>query len=404
MKKAISILLTAALLATALSACGGSSAAPAASSAKAESTKKEEAAPAKEEAPEEKAEEKAEEKVEEAAASAESTVEEAVAESAEEPEAVEEPAAAGSIIPEEPPKPADWPKKAITIICPYSAGGGSDLMSRALGEELSKQLGVAVNVEDKPGGSGAVGMAALAASKPDGYTLILTAMGACTLSPHTSDTGYTDESFIPICQVSASPTFLTVKSDSQYQDFESLLEAAKAAPGTINYGTSGAGGAHNVAVAALGLEVAGNSDLFNHIAFDGGSAACTALLGGHIDATASIYAEPSAYYESGDFKPVVVLAKERQDINPDVPCIEEFGYHTTGGTWYAIAAPAGTDMEICRYLEWLILSIMSTPEMQETFENLGNPVVLDNMEGITNTWKTDYVNNKEVLKAIGLIE
>ncbi|MBR2558985.1 MAG: tripartite tricarboxylate transporter substrate binding protein [Firmicutes bacterium] len=300
--------------------------------------------------------------------------------------------------------PDGWPSKPITIICPYSAGGGSDLMSRAVGEVLAERLGVSVVVDDKPGASGAVGMAALAAAKPDGYTLILTAMGACTLSPWTSDVGYTDEDFAPICQVSASPTFITVKADGPYKTFDDLINAAKANPGSITYGTSGAGGAHHVAVSALGLEIADDSNLLNHIAYDGGAAACTALLGGHIDAVASIYAEPSAYYESGDFVPVVVLANERQDINPDVPAITEFGYKTNGGTWYAFAAPAGTDEAILKYLEYTILDIMQTPEMQETFKNLGNPVVLDSMEGITARWKADYQSNHDVLKAIGMID
>ena len=362
MKKKVLALLLIALMVFVLAACGGSS--------QQQETKPEE--------PAEEAEEPAEEPAEEASE--------------------------GGIALEPVEKPADWPKKTITIICPYSAGGGSDLMSRAVGEVLAERLGVSVVVDDKPGASGAVGMAALASSKPDGYTLILTAMGACTLSPWTSDVGYTDEDFAPICQVSASPTFITVSSKGEYQDFESLIAAAKENPGTLTYGTSGAGGAHHVAVSALGLEIAGDPNLLNHIAYDGGAAACTALLGDHINAVASIYAEPSAYYESGDFKPVVVLANERQEINPDVPAITEFGYTTNGGTWYAFAAPAGTDEAILKYLEYEILDIMQTPEMQETFTNLGNPVVLDTMEGITATWKRDYQGNHDVLKAIGMIE
>ena len=127
----------------------------------------------------------------------------------------------------------DWPKKTITVICPYSAGGGTDLMSRAVADELAKRLGVSVVVDDKPGGSGSIGMQLLAASKNDGYTLILTACGACTLSPWLNDVTYTDESFAPICQVSASPSFICVRKDSGITTFDELVEKAKANPGTI---------------------------------------------------------------------------------------------------------------------------------------------------------------------------
>ena len=123
----------------------------------------------------------------------------------------------------------NFPTEAVNCIVPYSAGGGTDLMSRAVADELAKRLGVSVVVDDKPGGSGSIGMQLLAASKNDGYTLILTACGACTLSPWLNDVTYTDESFAPICQVSASPSFICVRKDSGITTFDELVEKAKAA-------------------------------------------------------------------------------------------------------------------------------------------------------------------------------
>lgn len=300
----------------------------------------------------------------------------------------------------------DWPKKPITIICPYSAGGGSDLMSRAIGEELSKRLGVAVVVEDKPGGSGSIGMSLLAAAPADGYTIILTAAGACTLSPYTSEVPYSDKDFAPICQVSEAVTVLCVNKASGIKTFEELVAMAKANPGSVTYGTSGAGGAHHVAVAALGLAVDNNAELFKHVAYDGGSAAITALLGNHDTATASIYSEPSAYIQSGDFIPLITLGTDtRPDYLPDTPTAKELGYDgVPGGTWYAFAAPDGTPQEVIDLLEKEILDIMNTPEMQTTFENLGNPVVLLNEEEITAKWQSAYASSGSVLKAIGMIQ
>lgn len=297
----------------------------------------------------------------------------------------------------------DWPKKTITVICPYSAGGGSDLMSRAVADELAKRLGVSVVVDDKPGGSGSIGMQLLAASKNDGYTLILTACGACTLSPWLNDVTYTDESFAPICQVSASPSFICVRKDSGITTFDELVEKAKANPGTITVGTSGAGSSHHIGLAALGLGLADDANLFQHIAYGGGAEAVTNLLGGHVDATATIWSEVSAYVESGDFIPLFCNGPETPDFAGDLPCAADYDLTSDGGTWYAFAAPAGTDQAIVDLLETTILDIMAQPETVQTFENLGNPVVLLSQKEIAEKWSSGYKNAETTLKAIGML-
>lgn len=297
----------------------------------------------------------------------------------------------------------DWPKKTITVICPYSAGGGSDLMSRAVADELAKRLGVSVVVDDKPGGSGSIGMQLLAASKNDGYTLILTACGACTLSPWLNDVTYTDESFAPICQVSASPSFICVRKDSGITTFDELVEKAKANPGTITVGTSGAGSSHHIGLAALGLGLANDANLFQHIAYGGGAEAVTNLLGGHVDATATIWSEVSAYVESGDFIPLFCNGPETPEFAGDLPCAADYDLTSDGGTWYAFAAPAGTDQAIVDLLETTILDIMAQPETVQTFENLGNPVVLLSQKEIAEKWSSGYKNAETTLKAIGML-
>lgn len=297
----------------------------------------------------------------------------------------------------------DWPKKTITVICPYSAGGGSDLMSRAVADELAKRLGVSVVVDDKPGGSGSIGMQLLAASKNDGYTLILTACGACTLSPWLNDVTYTDESFAPICQVSASPSFICVRKDSGITTFDELVEKAKANPGTITVGTSGAGSSHHIGLAALGLGLADDANLFQHIAYGGGAEAVTNLLGGHVDATATIWSEVSAYIESGDFIPLFCNGPETPEFAGDLPCAADYDLTSDGGTWYAFAAPAGTDQAIVDLLETTILDIMAQPETVQTFENLGNPVVLLSQKEIAEKWSSGYKNAETTLKAIGML-
>ena len=299
----------------------------------------------------------------------------------------------------------DWPKKNITVICPYSAGGGTDLMSRAVAEKLAERFGVSVLVEDQPGGSGSVGMQLCASAKNDGYTIILTACGAATLSPWLNDVSYTDESFAPIAQVSASPSVLCVSKASGITSFEELYEKAKAAPGTITVGSSGAGSSHHIGIAALGLGLENDANLFQHIAYGGGAEAVTNLLGGHVDATATIYSEVAAYIESGDFIPLLVVGPETPESFGDIPNAKDLlGVDCDGGTWYAFAAPAGTDQAIIDLYESEILDIMAQPEMVETFENLGNPVVLLNAEELSEKWSAAYKAAETTLKAIGMLQ
>ena len=246
-------------------------------------------------------------------------------------------------------------------------------------------------------------MQLLAASKNDGYTLILTACGACTLSPWLNDVTYTDESFAPICQVSASPSFICVRKDSGITTFDELVEKAKANPGTITVGTSGAGSSHHIGLAALGLGLADDANLFQHIAYGGGAEAVTNLLGGHVDATATIWSEVSAYVESGDFIPLFCNGPETPEFAGDLPCAADYDLTSDGGTWYAFAAPAGTDQAIVDLLETTILDIMAQPETVQTFENLGNPVVLLSQKEIAEKWSSGYKNAETTLKAIGML-
>ena len=214
---------------------------------------------------------------------------------------------------------------------------------------------------------------------------------------------YTDESFAPICQVSASPSFICVRKDSGITTFDELVEKAKANPGTITVGTSGAGSSHHIGLAALGLGLADDANLFKHIAYGGGAEAITNLLGGHVDATATIWSEAAPYIESGDFVPLFCNGPETPDSAGDLPCAADYDLTSDGGTWYAFAAPAGTDQAIVDLLESTILDIMAQPETVQTFENLGNPVVLLAQKEISEKWSSGYKNAEATLKAIGML-
>lgn len=291
---------------------------------------------------------------------------------------------------------ADWPKSNIKIICPYTAGGGADLMARTVAPQLADMLGVSVTVENNTGGSGAVAMNLLASSKADGYTLVLTTVGAATLTPNSSDVGYTDAEFAPISQVSSVPNVFCVHKDLGVSTWEEYLALAEE-KGNLTYGTSGAGLTQNVQVERM-LAERDQTGLITHIPFDGGAASVTALLGQQVDATVNIVSECKPYIEDGTFIPLFVT--EKSDDLPDVPTTADLGYEVQGGVWYGFAAPAGTDQAIIDRLDDCFAEIMQMDEVIETYENLGCPVVYLDSEDFTTQWKNDFQSNKEALAAL----
>ena len=292
----------------------------------------------------------------------------------------------------------DWPKEPIKIICPYTAGGGSDLMSRIVADQLSQMLGVAVYVEDLPGGSGAVGMSSLATSEPDGYTIGMAALGACTITPIMSETGYDNTSFAPISQVTMVPNCFVISSELGISTWEELLEYAET-NGPIQYGCSGASAPQYINMVNLTGSI-GKQDLFTLIPFEGGAASVTALLGNQIDASVNIISEPYPYVEDGTFTALWVT--EATDYMPDVPTTEELGMDGGFGLWYGFAAPAGTDERILDKLDACISEIMEMDTVKEQFDNIGQPAVYADRETFTATWQQSWEENSATLDELGL--
>lgn len=292
----------------------------------------------------------------------------------------------------------DWPKSTITIVCPYTAGGGTDMMARILSDKMAERLGVSVIVEDQPGGSGAVGMANVAATKNDGYTIILTALGASTVTPVMNDTGYTVDDFDFISQVTMVPNCFAVRSDMGVNTWEELIEYAKA-NGPINWGCSGQSSPQFLNMVLL-TESAGVSDLFNLIPFDGGSASVTALLGSQIDATCNIISEPYQYVQDGTFK-VLWVTSECEEY-PDAPTTEDLGMSGGFGLWYGFAAPDGTDERILDKLDAVIAECMALEEVQEQFKNIGQPCVYSDRATFSALVAESAETNLNILTDLGL--
>lgn len=293
----------------------------------------------------------------------------------------------------------NYPEREITIIIPYAAGGSADIQARFVGNYIQEKLGVNVNVEARPGGAGSIGMNYVKNSDPDGYTIILTAVGPSTLTPNLNDVGYNVvEDFKPISQITDGPYGLAVNSASDYSSLEELFDASNPT-NPLNFGTTGAGLHQHVLMTAL-LEDLNNVNM-NHIPFDGGAEAVTNLLGNHIDSSVNTISEIIPHEESGDLNILAVTTDERLDVLPEVPTFKELGYDLIGtGAWFAFMAPKDTPDEIVDVLDQAIAEALQQEEIINQFENSGLVVSYLNHDDLGKKVVEENESNREVMKII----
>ena len=250
-----------------------------------------------------------------------------------------------------------YPAKEVQIIVPYAAGGATDLVFRALAASSQKYLGKAVVVVNKPGGGGAVGFTDAKQAKPDGYTLV-TAITPITILPHQVKTAFTYRDFEQIINVVQDPAMFQVRADAPWKDLKEFLDYARANPGLITVGNSGAGG--GVHLIALAFEKAAGVK-FNHIPFAGGGPSVTALLGGHVNAVSVSPPEGIPHVRAGKLRIIALFSEQRMPDFPNVATVREQGVNFAMGQWRGLAAPKGTPPEAIRVLHEAFRKGMDDP-------------------------------------------
>ncbi|MBK5246356.1 MAG: tripartite tricarboxylate transporter substrate binding protein [Peptostreptococcaceae bacterium] len=264
---------------------------------------------------------------------------------------------------------ATYPNGPATIICPYSAGGGSDSVSRALAAAMKVDFPAGIAVENRTGGAGSVGMSYGMHSKPNGQIITMVAPELVML-PHTGTGGDIDyKKFIPLAIVNSGYAAITVSADSPYKTLEDLLVAAKTKD--LQFGNSGIGSIWHLAGA--GLEQAAGVE-FTHVPFDGSSAAITSLLGNHLDGVSVSYAEVASQVEAGALRTLAVLAPNRLSDYPDVPTAGELGYDVVIGTWRGYCVPVGTPQATVDFLTASIMKAVKTDTFIKFMKNTNNDI------------------------------
>lgn len=256
---------------------------------------------------------------------------------------------------------AAYPRKPITIVFPYAAGGVTDGMTRQIGEIMSKALGQPVVVDAKPGAGGSMALQQVTRAPADGYTLVLMASGTMAVNPYLYDLKYNPvEDLTPITVLVEVPFIVVTRPDFPARDLKEFIAHAKANPGKISFANAGVGTQAHL-TQMMFMKEAGITA--NVVPYKGGTNMLTDLLGGHIDAMIDNGASQVPNVQAGKVRALFVTTQERSTSLPGVPTAQEAGlsgFVTSG--WFGLAAPKGTPQVVIDKLNTVIVQGMAQPE------------------------------------------
>ena len=267
-----------------------------------------------------------------------------------------------------------WPSRTITFIVPYAAGGYTDLVARLAARYVEAALGKTVIVDDRAGAGGIVGTRAVANAAPDGYTFCVCSIGAISIAPFIQKVGYDPvRDLAPIAVVSSIAQIVIVKKDLPVKTLAELVAYAKAHPGKLNYGSSGAGGLTHYAVELFQTRT-GTTAV--HIPFKGGAQSTAAVIAGEVDFSFANMTDALPQVEAGAVRALAVTSKGRSAYFPDVPTVHETVLPDfIVDSWNGIIAPPGTPAPIIRKMSEILLKMADDPAMKESMRKAGADTV-----------------------------
>ncbi len=264
-----------------------------------------------------------------------------------------------------------WPSRPITLVVPFPPGGSVDIMARQYSEPLSRILGVPVVIDNRPGAGGSVATQAVARSKPDGYTLVVSSQSSHLANPLTQPKlGYDPlKDFENIAILGRQPNALVVNNSVPARTFAEFVAYGKKNPGKLDYGSGGVGsmGQLNVEMfkAATGIYA-------THIPYRGGTQLITAVLSNEVQFILDNLVIMLPHIKEGKVRALAVASEQRLPQLPDVPTMAELGYPQLNlSSWTGIAAPAGTPEPVVQKIYQAVRQAAGDPAMQSTLRARG---------------------------------
>jgi tripartite-type tricarboxylate transporter receptor subunit TctC len=294
-----------------------------------------------------------------------------------------------------------WPQRPVRFLVPFPPGGSTDVAARALADKVANGLGQQVVVENRGGGGGAVGTAEVARAQPDGYTILFAANAITILHLAVKNLPYdTLRDFAAITQVSTQPNGFAVHPSVPATSIRELVAYAKANPGKLSYGHSGAGGGQHLTGELLkkmaGIDMVG-------IPYKGGGQLITDLLGGQIHVGIAGTTPLIPHHKAGKIRILALTSLERFPPLPDLPTVVEAGYPGfESSQWLGLLAPRGTSAEIVQRLQAETVKALKLPEVSDRLTKAGLQPVGNTPEEFTRVIRAEIEQFSKLAQELGI--
>ncbi len=298
-----------------------------------------------------------------------------------------------------------FPSRPITMIVPFPPGGVADITGRPTAAALEKVLKQPVVVSNRPGAGGAIGNAAVANAKPDGYTILM-ALSSITVIPAADalfdrKPAYALDQFAPIALISADPTVLVVHPSLPVKSLKELVALARAKPGQMSYSSSGIYGALHM---PMEMFLHATQLKMRHVPTTGGGPAITALLGGHVELTAGGPAAISSHVQSGKLRPIVSWGGKRHASYRDVPTFKELGYDIEYYIWAGMFAPRGTPEAVLKVLRDATRRSVEDADFKSVMAKVNSPIQYLDAPEFGKYFEADAKRLAALVKIVGKVE
>lgn len=293
-----------------------------------------------------------------------------------------------------------YPSRAVRIVVPFSTGGNSDRIARALGDSLSRAFHQQFVIENRPGAGGAIGVDAVAKSAADGYTLIKCTVGQFAILPHLQKLPYNPlTDFAPISNLGSNSLVLTVHSSVPAKTLGEFVEYVKANPGKVSYGSAGNGSFSHFSTAMF-VARAGLSMI--HVPYKGGPLATQDLIAGQLRSYFGNAPDVVPHARTGRVALLAVTSEKRDRALPDLPAVAEMypGFRTV--SWNALLAPAGTPKAVVDRLAQEVRKAMREPAMVTQFDQMGINAIGSTPEELAELIRQDYALYRDAVKQAGI--
>ncbi len=292
-----------------------------------------------------------------------------------------------------------YPNQPIRVIVPFTPGGGTDFLSRTVAAKLSDSVKWNVVAENRPGAGGTIGITTAARAKPDGYEIVMGQVDNLAVAPslYTKLAYDPVKDFEPIGIVGEAPLVVVANKNGPYKSLKDLIAAAKKAPGTINYGSPGAGTITHLAAELLQLQA---GIKLVHVPYKGSGPAMADLLGGQVPIIFTSIPSAAPQIKAGSAIPLAVTSAKRSPAMPDVPTIAESGYPDFDvRVWYGLLAPAKTPKPIIQTLNTELNKILALKDVQDALAAQGATAMPTTPAQFSQTIAADYKKWRSVIQS-----